>query len=39
VELFNISDAPVDIHYVDAQGKEIPLASGPEVMTTPAAKK
>jgi quercetin dioxygenase-like cupin family protein len=39
VELFNIPDAPFDIHYVDAQGKEIPLASGAEVTTTPAAKK
>ena len=25
VELFNIPDAPFDIHYVDAQGKEIPV--------------
>ena len=26
VELFDISDAPFDIHYVDAAGKEIPVA-------------
>lgn len=25
VELFDISDAPFDIHYVDASGKEIPV--------------
>ena len=26
VELFDISDAPFDIHYVDAAGKEIAVA-------------
>jgi quercetin dioxygenase-like cupin family protein len=26
VELFDLSDAPFDIHYVDAAGKEIPIA-------------
>ena len=34
VELFDISDAPFDIHYVDADGKEIPPEAALKAVTT-----
>jgi hypothetical protein len=34
IELFDISDAPFDMHYVDADGKEIPPEAALKAGTT-----